>query len=90
ARAKKEMIDQIPGAIHINGTSRLHTVNSDDGLYYKLLLHMKNTRGLPMVINTSFNDNKEPIVLVPLDAYNCFFNTNIDCLVMGNYFVCKN
>ena len=42
------------------------------------------------MINTSFNIRGEPIVNTPLDAFNCFMGTNLDCLVIGNYFLNKD
>ena len=83
---KKELI---PGALHTNNTSRIQTVKKEDNeLYYNLIKEFKNITDLPLVINTSFND-QEPIVCTPEEAYNCFARTKIDVLVLGNYIVEK-
>jgi carbamoyltransferase len=79
---------RIPAAVHINDTSRLQTVtHRDNGIYAELLEAFEAISGVPMVINTSFNDNNEPIVNTPADALRCFLGTEIDALVLGPYLV---
>ena len=83
ARADKKRL--IPSGLHVDGSSRLQTVNREDnGLYYDVIRAFRDLTGVPMVINTSFNDDGQPIVCTPEDAYECFTNTKIDALVMGN------
>jgi carbamoyltransferase len=90
ARVKKEKARNIPAVIHVNNTSRIQTVTKkDNGIYYDLISAFKAKTGVPMILNTSFND-KEPIVCTPQEAYQCYKNTSIDCLVMGNYVVEKD
>lgn len=81
----------VPSAYHVNGAARIQTVTeSDNGLLYSLIKEFRGITGIPMVINTSFNDNNEPIVCTPEDAYLCFMRTKMDYLVMGNYVVSKH
>jgi len=85
---KAEKRAEIPSALHVNGTCRLQTVGRDsDELYYDLIEEFRRLTGVPMVINTSFNDKNEPIVLEPEDALDCFRRMGADCLVMGDWLV---
>ena len=82
--------NEIPAVTHADGTARIQTVNGDDnGEYYDLIKYFYEITGIPVILNTSFNTKGEPIVETPLDAVECFINTGIDCLVMGNYLVEK-
>ncbi|HXQ25763.1 MAG TPA: carbamoyltransferase C-terminal domain-containing protein [Candidatus Acidoferrales bacterium] len=75
----------IPAPTHVDGTARLQTVSRQaNPLYWKLLRAVGNLTGVPVVLNTSFNDN-EPIVCRPEEALDCFRRTQIDVLVMGNF-----
>ena len=74
----------IPAPTHLDGTARLQTVSrSANPLYWKLLRAFGDLTGVPVVLNTSFNDN-EPIVCRPEEALDCFRRTQMDVLVMGN------
>ncbi len=88
AQVKEEAKEIIPAVVHINGSSRVQTVEERDGLYYSLLKLLDEKFQLPMVVNTSFNDNEEPIVCNPTDAIKTFLRTEIDILVIGN-FICE-
>jgi len=73
----------------VDGTARLQTVNRDaNPLYWKLLREVGNQTGVPVVLNTSFNDN-EPIVCRPEEALDCFRRTQMDVLVLGNFLIEK-
>ena len=75
----------IPAPTHVDGTARLQTVSrSANPLYWKLLRKLGDLTGVPVVLNTSFNDN-EPIVCRPEEALDCFRRTQMDVLVMGNF-----
>jgi carbamoyltransferase len=75
----------IPAPTHVDGTARLQTVNRGaNPLYWKLLRTVGHLTGVPVVLNTSFNDN-EPIVCRPEEALDCFRRTQMDVLVMGNF-----
>jgi carbamoyltransferase len=75
----------IPAPTHVDGTARLQTVSrAANPLYWKLLRAVGDVTGVPVVLNTSFNDN-EPIVCRPEEALDCFRRTQMDVLVMGNF-----
>lgn len=80
----------IPGVVHADGTGRLQTVTKDvNPLYWKLIRRFGDLTGVPILINTSFNEN-EPIVRTPEEAADCFFRTNMDMLVIGPYVLRKS
>jgi carbamoyltransferase len=74
---------QIPAVTHVDGTGRLQTVSeAGNGRYYRLIRAFEARTGVPMVLNTSFNEN-EPIVCTPGQALDCFLRTKMDVLVLG-------
>jgi len=84
-KARSEQIPKIAGALHVDQTGRLQTVNHrQNPLYHQLLCELKQLTGHGIVINTSFNDS-EPIVCTPEDAIQCFLHTKMDALFLGNY-----
>ncbi|MFG3257432.1 carbamoyltransferase [Streptomyces sp. NPDC048172] len=87
---RPEYRDRIPGATHVDGTSRVQTVTdrSNPGLA-RLLRSFRAETGVPCLINTSFNVAGEPIVCAPSDALDCFLKTEIDYLVLGRFLVVK-
>lgn len=86
---KKHMGEKIPAVTHVDGTSRVQFVSKKTNpLYYKLISSFYRQTGVPMVLNTSFNDN-EPIVCSPDDAIKTFLRTKMDYLAIGNYLVSK-
>jgi carbamoyltransferase len=88
--AKPAFRDKIPGAIHIDGTSRLQTVSHEQNpKLYALLKKFAARAEVPCLVNTSFNVQGEPIVCSPTDAVNCFLNSGIDVLVLGNFLAYK-
>ena len=75
----------IPAPTHVDGTARLQTVSrTANPLYWKLLRAFGEQTGVPVLLNTSFNDN-EPIVCRPEEALDCFRRTQMDTLVMGSF-----
>jgi carbamoyltransferase len=77
----------IPAVTHVDGSGRLQTVKrGDNPLYWQLIKEFENLTGVPVVLNTSFNEN-EPIVCTPQEALDCFLRTKMDVLVLGNYFI---
>lgn len=81
-RAEKRPL--IPAVTHVDGTGRLQTVSRDeDPKYHALIAEFGRQTGVPIVINTSFNEN-EPIVCTPRQAYDCYARTRMDMLVLGN------
>lgn len=81
--------EKIPAVTHVDGSARLQTVNPSQNLrYHTLISEFEKITGVPVVLNTSFNDN-EAIVESPTDAVNTFLRTDIDYLFIGDYFVQK-
>ncbi|MCG7852186.1 MAG: hypothetical protein MIO92_06655 [Methanosarcinaceae archaeon] len=84
---RPEKRDEIPAVTHVDGTGRLQTVRREDNpLYWKLIKEFENLTGVPVVLNTSFNEN-EPIVCTPQEALDCFLRTKMDVLAIGNYLI---
>ncbi len=82
-----EKRDSVPAITHIDGTGRLQTVEEGSNeRYYRLISEFARLTGVPIVLNTSFNEN-EPIVMTPEQAIETFSKTHIDVLVLGNYIV---
>lgn len=76
--------ETIPAVVHVDGTARVQTVSRHDNpLYYRLLCAFEGRTGVPVLLNTSFNEN-EPIVHEPSQAIDCFLRTDMDVLVLGN------
>jgi len=74
----------IPAVTHVDGTGRLQTVSlRTNPRYWKLIRAFEERTGVPMVLNTSFNEN-EPIVNTPAEALDCFLRTRMDRLVLGD------
>jgi carbamoyltransferase len=79
----------IPAPTHVDGTGRLQTVTQEaNPRYWRLIREFGNLTGVPLVLNTSFNDN-EPIVCRPEEAIECFLRTKMDVLVLGGMLVRK-
>jgi carbamoyltransferase len=79
----------VPAVTHADGTGRLQTVSRRANLrYWKLIAAFERRTGVPMVLNTSFNEN-EPIVNTPAEALDCFLRTRMDRLVMGDVVVSR-
>lgn len=86
---KPEKRALIPAVTHVDGTGRLQTVRKQDNpLYWQLIKEFEKLTGVPVVLNTSFNEN-EPIVCSPKEAIDCFLRTKMDVLAIGNYLVRK-
>jgi carbamoyltransferase len=77
----------VPAITHVDGTGRLQTVEEDASpRYYRLISEFDRLTGVPILLNTSFNEN-EPVVMSPEHALDTFGKTRIDLLVLGNYVV---
>jgi carbamoyltransferase len=75
---------QIPAVTHVDGSGRLQTVSSaSNPRYHRLIAAFRDLTGVPMVLNTSFNEN-EPVVCEPGQALDCFLRTRMDVLVLGD------
>ncbi len=78
---------KIPAVTHSDGSGRLQTVyRHTNPLYYQLITHFRDLTGVPMLLNTSFNEN-EPVVCEPREALDCFLRTKMDVLVLGKTMV---
>ncbi len=87
---KPAMRGKVPAITHIDGTARVQTVTRDTNpQYYALIEAFERRRGVPMILNTSFNVMGEPIVHTPADATRCFYSTGMDALVMGDHILKK-
>jgi carbamoyltransferase len=86
---REEKRDVIPAVTHIDGSGRLQTVSRETNpTYWALIKAFERRTGVPVVLNTSFNEN-EPIVHRPAEAIDCFLRTRMDALVLGPYLVTK-
>ena len=80
---------EVPAVTHVDGSGRLQTVTErDNGRYYRLIKAFYDLTGVPMILNTSFNEN-EPIVCTPEQALSCFQRTEMDVLVLENFVLCR-
>jgi carbamoyltransferase len=86
---RPEKRDKIPAPTHVDGTGRLQTVTREaNPRYWQLIKAFENLTGVPVVLNTSFNDN-EPIVCRPEEAIDCFLRTQMDALVLGDFLITR-
>lgn len=87
-RAEKR--EKIPAPTHVDGTGRLQTVSRyANPRYHALISAFRDLTGVPVVLNTSFNDN-EPIVCSPEEAIDCFERTQMDALVLGDSLITRS
>jgi carbamoyltransferase len=81
---------EIPAVTHVDYSARIQTVHkATNEKYYKLIKKFKEKTNCPVIVNTSFNVRGEPIVNTPSDAINCFMSTELDKLVIGNFYLDK-
>ena len=79
-------MNKIPATTHVNNSARVQTVDKDRNTkFYKLINSFNELTGIPVVLNTSFNIQGQPIVETPLDALSTFSGNGIDCLFLENY-----
>lgn len=89
-RLKKEYWEQLPSAIHVDGTARAQFVEAHDNpMYYRMLTRVKERTGFGVVINTSFNKHGRTIVESPHDAIRDFLDTDLDYVVIEGYLVTR-
>jgi len=89
APVHKAKMDEIPAVTHIDGSARTQTVSKEHNMrYWKLLDTFHKKTNVPVLLNTSFNI-QEPIVCTPEDAIETFRNSNVDALVIQNYFISR-
>jgi carbamoyltransferase len=86
---RQEKRGEIPAPTHVDGTGRLQTVTREaNPRYHALISAFRDLTGVPVVLNTSFNDN-EPIVCRPEEAIDCFQRTQMDALVLGDFLITR-
>jgi len=86
---RAEQRARIPAVCHVDGSGRLQTVyRHTNARYYRLIEAFAALTGVPMVLNTSFNEN-EPVVCRPVEALDCFLRTRMDLLVMGDWMITR-
>jgi carbamoyltransferase len=86
----KDKAKLIPSVIHIDGSGRVQTVKKEENyLFHKLINSFFKISNVPILLNTSFNEN-EPIINNPQEAIDCFIRTNMDILVLNNYVIERN
>jgi carbamoyltransferase len=86
---REEKRNLIPAVTHVDGSGRLQTVSFQaNPLYHRLIVEFQQLTGIPMVLNTSFNEN-EPVVCTPQEALDCFLRTRMDTLVLGNIIISR-
>ena len=86
-KIRPEKRDIIPAVTHVDGTGRLQTVRYEDNpAYWQLIEEFRKITGVPVVLNTSFNEN-EPIVCTPEEALDCFLRTRMDMLVLDKFII---
>jgi len=77
-----------PAVVHKDGTGRVQTVNKNS-FFYKLINNFESLTNCPVLLNTSFNLNNEPMVHTPKDAIRTFYSSGMDCLVLENFLIEK-
>lgn len=88
-QVKKDKHLVIPAVTHVDGSGRLQSVSKKQNeRYWNLIATFKEKTGVPVLLNTSFNEN-EPIVHLPFEALDCYLRTNMDVLVIGNYYIAR-
>jgi carbamoyltransferase len=85
-KIKKNKRKLIPAVTHVDGTGRLQTVTKENGRFYSLLSEFYKKTKVPIILNTSFNEN-EPIVRTPEHAIDCYLRTEMDILVIQDWII---
>ncbi len=84
-RIRSDRIAKLAAVGHVDGSGRVQTLEKKQNpLFYQLIASFERLTGLPLVLNTSMNEN-EPIVTTPQEAIDCFLRTEMDCLAIGDY-----
>ena len=87
---REEKRHLIPAVTHVDGSGRLQTVSrKTNPRFYRLIESFRELTEIPMVLNTSFNEN-EPVVCRPEEALDCFLRTRMDVLWLGNVLITRN
>ncbi len=90
-QVKPDKQSVLPAITHVDGSARLQTVRSEiHPQYHALIKELGERTGVPVVLNTSFNIQGEPVVESPRDAIRCFFSTGLDALCVGSFVIKKH
>lgn len=85
-RIRPDKLPLIPAAGHVDGTGRIQTIDrSQNARYYAVIEEYAKITGIPVILNTSFN-RQEPVVNAPAEAISCYLRTDMDVLVLGDYY----
>jgi len=88
AKVNEDKQKIVPSITHVDGTARVQTVTREEnGRFYDLIEEFHKITNIPVILNTSFNIAGEPIVETPADALRCFMSTEIDYLIIEDYFI---
>jgi carbamoyltransferase len=88
-QVREEKRQQVPATTHVDGSGRLQTVHKETNpRYHRLISEYKSITGVPIILNTSFNEN-EPVVCKPQEALDCFLRTKMDVLVLNDWMVTR-
>jgi carbamoyltransferase len=88
-QVKADKRAQVPATTHVDGSGRLQTVHKETNpRYHRLIDSYRQITGVPIVLNTSFNEN-EPVVCKPQEALDCFLRTKMDVLVLNDWIVTR-
>lgn len=84
---RKDKVHLIPAAAHVDGTGRIQTISREQNArYYGVIEEYAKLTGIPVILNTSFN-RQEPVVNAPAEAISCYLRTDMDRLVLGDYYI---
>lgn len=87
---KDDKKNKILAVVHVDGSARVQTVSKkDNDIYYGLIQAFYEKTNVPVLLNTSFNDNNEPMIETPEDAIKCFLKTDLDYLFIHNFMIEK-
>ena len=89
-RVRPEARDRLKAVTHVDGTARIQIVDAAvRPWFYDLIREFGELTGVPLLLNTSFNNHSEPIVQTAGEALQCFLTSSLDVLVLGDYVVAK-
>jgi carbamoyltransferase len=89
-RFRDDVVDRIPGVVHVDRTGRLQTVTAEENpRYHRLIAAFHALTGVPVLLNTSFNVMGKPIAHGVEDAISVFYTSGIDVLVIENHLIAK-
>lgn len=86
-RVRKDRVDTIAAAVHVDGTARIQTVDYESNpRFHSMISAFERLTGVPVLLNTSFN-RQEPVVATPSDAISCYLRTRMDVLALNNFYI---